>query len=190
MNTQTVSMTDFDLDKLRLTQNYGEAAPVQRVFTNLPVRKPLKEEFYRVRPGGDWCIPVMTVEIKQEGEIYLLYPEVWHVLPDIERPVTMYLASDRRGNPFLIPVPLPGPDGKLNLWHQSLAEAVKLAQKSWVRSSANRAAGCYDVFEAKVTLPEPLWPEVPLADLIEIAFRGRIIKSADHPVIQQFLGLS
>lgn len=190
MNTQPPPLIDFDLNKLRLGQNFGEAAPVQRVLTNVPSRKPSKDEFFRVRPGPDWNVNVMLLDLKREGESYLMSSETMHVLPDIERPVTLYLAVDRRGNPFLIPVPLPTHDGKLNLWHQSLAEAVKLAQTNWVRCSANLTAGCYDVFKAQVQLPEPEWPEMDLAKLVEIAFRGRVITSPDHPVIQQLLGLS
>jgi hypothetical protein len=40
----------------------------------------------------------------------------------------------------------------------------------------------------RVRLPEPEWPETSFEELMQIAFRGRIINSLDHPVIRQLLG--
>ena len=62
----------------------------------------------------------------------------------------------RQGVPFIWPVRLPGPDGKLDPWNTSALEAVGLAQKQWVRVSANKSLGAYDVHVATGTLPEPV----------------------------------
>jgi hypothetical protein len=48
--------------------------------------------------------------------------------------------------------------------------------------------GAYDVFEAQGELPEPEWPEYDIGVLVEVAFRGKIINSLDHPVVQSLLG--
>ena len=46
----------------------------------------------------------------------------------------------------------------------------------------------YDIFEAAANLPEPIWPETTMDELLEVAFRGRIITGLDHPVVQDRLG--
>lgn len=142
-NTQSL-IPGFDLNALRLPQNFGESLGVKRLITRLPVRKPLKAEFFRVRTGEAWHFQTMILEWKEEGETFLLSPEVWDFVPELLRPAILHTAIDRRNNVFLIPVPLPGPDGRRNSWHQSLAEVVAMAETKWVRSIANKAVGGYD----------------------------------------------
>jgi hypothetical protein len=188
-NTQPL-IPGFDLDALRLPQNFGEALGVKRLITRVPVRKPLKTEFFRVRAGEAWRFQTMILELKEEGETFLLAPAVWDAVPELLRPAMLHTAIDRRNNVFLIPVPLPGPDGRRNPWHQSLAEVVAMAETKWVRSVANKHVGGYDMLVAETTLAEPEWPDVTFQELVQIAFRERLIQSADHPVVTQLLGRS
>ena len=62
------------------------------------------------------------------------------------------------------------------------------AKLKWLRITANMHAGGYDVYEAEGALPEPEWPAHDIDTLVEVAFRGKIIASLDHPVIQTLLG--
>ena len=89
---------------------------------------------------------------------------------------------------MLIPVPLPGDTGTRNPWHESLAQAVEYSKLKWIRITANQHIGGYDVYEAEGLLPEPEWPEYDIDTLAEVAFRGKIIESLDHPVVQSLLG--
>ena len=102
----------------------------------------------------------------------------------------LHTAIDRRNNVFLIPIPLPGEDGRRNPWHQSLAEVVAMAETKWVRSVANMAVGGYDMLVAEGKIAEPEWPSTTLAELLQIAFRDKIITATDHPIIRQLLGVS
>ena len=186
---QSLEIQGFDLDAIRLPQNFGEALAVRRQLTRVPVRKPLKTEFFRVRQGDAWRIQTMVLELKEDGETYLLAPAVWDLVPELLRPAVLLTAVDRRGNVFLLPVPLPGPDGRRNPWHQSLAEVAAKAETHWVRSVANMAIGGYDMLIAEATLSEPDWPETKFGELIQIAFREKLITTPDHPIIQQMRGM-
>ena len=95
---------------------------------------------------------------------------------------------DRQGNAFLVPVTLPGLDGRRNKWNESLAQACELAKAKWIRIAANMSAGAYDVFEAQAELMPPEWPEYGLDQMIEVAFRGKIVESLEHPVVRSLLG--
>ena len=173
---------------LRLSQNFGETLGVKKVLTTVPVGKPTKDRFFRTHTSPSWVFPTWILENKAAGETYIVSPEVASVLGDLVRPVELYAVIDRQNNPSLIPIPLPGPNGVRNPWHESLLQAVLRARLVWLRISANMALGGYDIFEAAASLPEPIWPETTMDELLEVAFRGRIITSLDHPVVQDRLG--
>lgn len=186
----SLRLEGFDLRALRLPQNFGESLGVKRHITRVPVRKPLKTEFFRVRADEEFRFQTMILELKEEGETYLLAPELWGVVPELLRPAVLHTAIDRRNNVFLIPIPLPDPDGHRNPWHQSLAEVVSMAESKWLRSVANKHVSGYDMLVTEGDLPEPDWPELDFHKLVEIAFREKLIQSFDHPVINQLLGRS
>ena len=100
----------------------------------------------------------------------------------------MFTAIDRQNNLFLIPVPLPAEDGTRNSWHESLAQAVEHAKLKWIRIAANMHTKAYDVYEALGVLEEPEWPEYEIETLLAVAFRGKIIDSLGHAVVQSLLG--
>jgi hypothetical protein len=177
----------FDLEGLRLTQDFADTFGVKRQLTTVAIRKPRKDQFFRVHPDEAWRLQSMVLDLKDEGEIYILSPAVWNVLPELAKPVTLHTAVDRMGNPFVIPVPLPGPDGKRNPWHESLSQCVLKAQTYWVRCSANMAVGGYDLLVAEALRVDPKWPEIGFEEMMAIAFRGRVIENADHPTIRQLL---
>ena len=173
---------------LRLSQNFGETLGVKKVLATVPVGKPTKDRFFRTHTSPSWVFPTWILENKAAGETYIVSPEVASVLGDLVRPVELYAVIDRQNNPSLIPIPLPGPNGVRNPWHESLLQAVLWARLVWLRISANMALGGYDIFEAAASLPEPIWPETTMDELLEVAFRGRIITGLDHPVVQDRLG--
>jgi hypothetical protein len=46
----------------------------------------------------------------------------------------------------------------------------------------------YRVFSATGNLGEPEWPNTPFNELLDIAFKDRVIASEDHPVFNKLLG--
>jgi hypothetical protein len=46
------------------------------------------------------------------------------------------------------------------------------------------------MFEASSTIPDPIWPDYSLKDLLKIGFRDRLVDSLDHPVIKRLRGES
>jgi hypothetical protein len=70
-------------------------------------------------------------------------------------------------------------------------DAAKLAINSWVRVSANMSLGAYEVFEARSEIPDPEWSEsdTDFNSLLTIAFRGRIIDSMEHPIVNSLFGV-
>jgi len=176
----------FDIESLIIPTNYGENFGVSKVITHVPVRKPNKTVFVYVKAGD--TIQVFIYEDKVSGLTYVLTPNIAEIIPEAARPVRLHRAVDRHGNQFLIPVSLPGEDGRRNLWHESLMQAISCAEQGWVRIVANMVAGGYDVYQAKGKLGDPVWSDHTMKQLVEIAFSGKVISSENDVVIQQMLG--
>jgi hypothetical protein len=185
-NTSPVGASPFT--SLRLTQNFGETLGVKKVLTTVPVGRPSKDRFFRTHSSPSWVFPTWILENKATGETYIASAEVASALGGLVRAVELYAVIDRQNNPSLIPIPLPGPNGVRNPWHESLAQAVEKAKSVWIRISANKDLGGYDVFKATAKLADPVWPDITLDELLDVAFKGRIITSPDHPIVQERLG--
>jgi hypothetical protein len=194
MQTQTspketaTTTTGTDLKALRLPANYGATLGVKKLLTNVQVGRPKKPQFFRTHSSETMTFPAMILENKEARESYVVLPDVAQELSALVRPVMLHAAIDRQNNISLIPVPLPGEDGTRNPWHESLAQAVEHAKLKWIRIAANMHVGGYDVYEAEGELPEPEWPAHDIDELVQVAFRGKIITSLDHPIVQSLLG--
>lgn len=175
---------------LRLTQDYATTAFGKPVNVIVPVAKPPKSAFVRIHPGGESSTILNLLDASKLGAdgMYAVGPEVAPVIGDHTRLTQIRLAVTSQSAPYLVPIPLAGPDGRQNPWHVSLARAMEMAESRWIRISANMLRGGYDVFEAIGQLPAPQWPTESFEELLEIAFRGRLITSEDHPLVQQLLG--
>ena len=186
--TAPVTTAGPDLKSLRLPSNYGATLGVKKLLNNVPVSRPKKPQFFRTHISEEMTFPAMILENKEARESYVVVPEVAQEISELVRPVMLHAAIDRQNNVSLIPVQLPGEDGTRNPWHESLAQAVEHAKLKWLRITANMHAGGYDVYEAEGELPEPEWPAHDIDALVQVAFRGKIITSLDHPVVQSLLG--
>ena len=154
----------------------------------MPVGKPDKTKFFRVRDGEAWTFRVFIYEDKGAKELYIVLPFVQPLLGSLARPAQLYAAIDRTDNPFLIPVTLPSEDGKWNSWPDSLTQGVEMAKDYWVRVVSNMSLSAYDINQATALLPDPVWPATTMEELVKVAFRGKIIDTPDHPVIRALQG--
>ena len=185
---QSFNQDPFDLEHIRLSQDFGDMVGAKKLLTTVQVRKPTRQEFIRVRPGEDWRIDTAVLEVKEERETYLVDPSLWPILPGEITPKVLVTAVNRQNVVFLWPLRLPGSDGRVNQWSQSALEASILATEGWICVKANMSAGAYEVYQAGGSLPDPVWPEESFQDLIRIAFKDRFIKDVDHPVIHRLRG--
>jgi hypothetical protein len=57
-----------------------------------------------------------------------------------------------------------------------------------VKVQSDRGLSGYRVFVAEGHIPEPKWPDKTIEELLEVAFRDRVVKSMDHPIVRKYLG--
>jgi len=90
---------------------------------------------------------------------------------------------------FMWPVRTPAADGRTNDWHVSAATAAQHAMTKWIRIKSNMSLRAYEIFEAESTIPDPIWPsELTFDSIYRIAFKDRVIRSLDHPVVKRLRG--
>ena len=183
----------FDLAALRLGSDYAAGLGVKRVITTIPVRKPSKDEWFRRRPGEAWMLTTAVLEVEKgvERSTYLLARPLWTDYSGEVTPAVLFVCMNRQGDLFVWRVKLPGPDGRANTWTESALEIAKAADTTWCRMKSDMTNGIYTHFVPAddVVLPEPAWPaDLTMGDIIKIAFRGRLIETADHPVLRELRG--
>jgi hypothetical protein len=187
----TPTPNPFDnLSALRLDQSYADTVGVKKLLTTVPVRKPNRQDFVRVHPDPSYRLtPAAIIEAKEDRETYLVTPDMAQVLPGEFVIVTLFTTITRQGTLHLWPVKLPNPEGRQNEWHRSAAEGAERAMKKWVRVTASMSLGAYEIFEASGELPDPVWPDFSLEEILKIAFRDRLVDRADHPLVQRLQGI-
>jgi hypothetical protein len=161
----------------------------KKLLTTIPVRRPHKQDFIRVNPGLSFRELVALVDY--ERDTYVVTKRFAPQLGEKEYYLAnLFVCHNRQKVLSLWPVKQAGSDGKLMEWHRSAQEAAELAMTRWIRVTANMDLGAYEMSEAIAEYDDPVWPEVPFRELLRIAFKGRIIDSADHIVVQKLRGLA
>lgn len=179
---------EFDPARLRLSQDFISSLGVEKLVTQMPVRKPDRQWWIRVHPSLDMRIETAVLELKEERETYLVDPAVWPELPGDFVAKIVLTAINRQGLVFLWPIKLPDYRGQLDDWNRAALVAAKLAESTWIRLSANMSVGTYDLFKATGFTDPPEWPPLPFREILKLAFKDRFIRTADDPIIQKLKG--
>lgn len=184
-----MNIESLSLEKFRLSQSFNTSVGVKKQLSTIPVRKPNKTGFIRVKlqEVGE-AYECYVLENKEMDETYLIIPELAEEIQHELTPKRLYLAIDKQNNIFIWPVKLPDESGKLDHWNESAHVAAASAINQWVRINANRTLGAYDIYTAIGNLKDPEWPELSFEEILNIAFKGKIISSFDHPVLRKLRG--
>jgi len=141
----TAAPDPFDLASLRLNPSFLETAGVKKLLTTVPARRPSPQDFVRVHPSPEYRMDVAMIDLKDDGEDYIVRPEVLAELQGETVFKTIFTAVNRQGVVFLWPVRLPPPDDRTLAWWTSSREAAEMAMDKWIRLTANRSLGAYEI---------------------------------------------
>jgi hypothetical protein len=132
----------FDLDALRSAPDLD--LDVEKILTTVPVRRPGRNEFFRVRPDADYVIDgyVLEHESEMDRTVYWVVTGLQAALKDHLRKVRLFTCIDKRSKIFLWPAKLPTADGSApaRSWYLSGLRAAEEAKRSGSRSAAIRAS--------------------------------------------------
>ena len=176
---------EFQLDESLLAD-----VEVEHVLTTVVVRKPKRTEFFRVHPEFVMDRLALERDTGMEKECYLVTPEIKHLMPEEVRTVRLFTAVTRNGTHLIWPVKLPREDDNhlRNIANSALLIAEE-AKTSWVKMAWDRGSGAYEMYRALGHLGEPKWKkDASFRELLNIAFRDKLIDRTDHPVIRELNG--
>jgi hypothetical protein len=126
----------FDPAALRLKPDYVDGVGVKKLLTTVPVRKPRKHDFIRVRPESEFRDTFGLIQVGDDREFYLVMPPLAGELVGEYAAYTVYTCINRQGTLFLWPIRLPDADGKQSEWAKSEHQAA--AQAGHVQSQSRR----------------------------------------------------
>jgi len=110
---------------------------VKKLITTVRVKKPNKQDFFRVHPSPDYRATVLMIHLKEDQEYFLVQPSLAQALDGEMVAKTIYTVINRQGVVSLWPVTLPPPDGKDNEWWRSERDAAERAMTKWIRLKSN-----------------------------------------------------
>jgi hypothetical protein len=181
--------TKFNIEKLVLTQNFEETGGAEKIIVRVPVRKPNRNEFFRVHQDETkFSFRCALVEDPDSRDTYVMAGELADRYPDLCRPIKIVTAINRTGDPFLWPLKMPAGDRRGGSWIDSALQAAEAAKKKWIKILADMSAKQYSVRAAIGKLEEPTWPNMDFNKFMEMAFDGFVIDKKDHPLIQRLTG--
>jgi hypothetical protein len=164
---------------------------VEHVLVKVAARRPSRNEFFRVNPDPAYVIDGTVVEWESPTDgkqDYWLPPHLRPLAMNDAKPVRVFVCMNKMGVLFLWPARIPS-DGGGRAWHESAFMIAEIAKANWVKMAGNRAAGAYEAFKAAGDLGNPEWPDIPLGELLKMAFGGeRLITGPDHEVIRGLAG--
>jgi hypothetical protein len=179
-----------NLDSLRLSADAAAFDGTSEVLTHVPVRKPNRHEFCRTRAEPEYWFDTGVFEDKEERETFFVAPPMREALVGEIKPVLLVPTITRQGVLLLWPLKLPTEGQRHNGWMETARQAAELAKTKWVRVAADMSLGGYRIYQAEGDLSEPEWPDKPLPEILQIAFRDRIVDSESHPVVRRLRGLA
>ncbi len=183
---------EIDLTSIKLSQDFIAMAAVKKLITSVPVRKPHRQEFIRVKPGEENRLLTYVMEDKDFRDSYLVQPQLWQTLldrlPGDMVAKVLFVTLNRQNILSVWPIRPPGPDGRIDEWNRTAMEGALMAQERWIKVSSNIALGAYELTPAPGNIADPQWPDITFKEIVNIAFKGKVIDTMEHPVIRRLLG--
>ena len=180
----------FNPSRFAMPSTGAEEFGARKIRSVIPVNKPGKMEWVHLLDDEDFLIPgAALLDLQDGGRVYLVVPEIAAQLDDDVRLFALAPVLTRQDKLFLWPCPIIRPGETPNPWHISHNEAYNAAKSGWIRMKSNRSCGFYDIIEPKSFMPEPDWPDMSFADMLQIAFNDdHIIDRDDHPALRRLKG--
>jgi hypothetical protein len=188
---------EYDTWNLDAARNRQKKDRRVKVVTIYRVAKKAREgAFFRVNPNPAYQIDVLLHTEKDErgmeGDTYFVD---WRFADEVLasdwamffQPARLYLAIERHSTkPYVHYVKSPRDGQTDNDWWVSSRTVTERAMREWVQPY-NAGAG-YDYHPAQRDIPDPVWPVTPFGQILQIAFKGRLIDSWDHEVMKSLVG--
>jgi hypothetical protein len=182
----------FSLDEVVATEQVVPANLAHAGGANF--RKPVDKEFIRVTENPAEIRPFDILEVDDKTK-YIVTPAAVAAINKLHeaegkvmiktKRVLVHLAVNMDGVGLLWPITVTDSD---NTWIESANRCAAIAKDQWIRVVSNVPAKRYDYFPAnKHAGAVPKWPKETFVEMLNLAFKNKVVKSLDHPAIKQLL---
>jgi hypothetical protein len=175
---------DLAIDQAHL-EEYAHPAAEDSV---VECQRPPKGIFFTVRPETDkpWKDRAFYFLLQMDGrDPYIVAPSIAKekTEEDTIRPVLVVRYVTMAGEEGLWALKLNPPDGKSNNWNTSALNILELAEAGkWVRIVNAGKHYRHQVSRKKFADVPPKFTDRPFSDLVNIAFKDRIVTTFDHEI--------
>jgi hypothetical protein len=180
---------ELDIRRYRADQNYSLHVSAKKKAIVVPVMRPGRQTWIMVHSDPDWRVPFWLLEDKANQRVYLLEPDI---APDLTGDLVLKLLVayiSLSGAPGLWPIRLPDESGNIDTYNESALAIVSECGGKWIRVLCDRGEKAYSILESPpLDLPAPKWPEGGYDWMVATAFKNRIIKTPEHPVLLALRG--
>lgn len=179
----------FDPEALRADPSEDDI-PTKRVLHHLDVRKPRKQEFFRVHPGEEFTQTVYMIEAGEglDTDKYLVIPSLAKEIAAETSVRRLFVCVNRAESPFIWPAKVPSPSNPTNSWLDTALEIAESAKRYWVRMIPDLSQRHYEESRAEGPLAEPKWLDMTFAEMLALAFKKKLITDWDHEVLRALRG--
>lgn len=178
------TLSKISLDHLRLDDDIDEIE-IEESQKRIALRKPDKQEYFRVHPDKKYRIDALLLYFDQEKRFYFAAPSIQKDVRSELVSVKLVTCINRRGDVFLWPLKI---SSRQNNWTTSALAGAEAAIENWIRLKPDLNAERYRSLKALSMLDAPEWPDESFENLINRAFQDTQIHSLDHPVIKKLRG--
>ena len=177
-----------EIDELQIDQAHlDEYANPGTESSVVECKRPPKGHYFTVRPDTDKPYKDRGIYflLELEGrDPHLVTPKIAEQKKeeDTIRPVLIVRCVTMAGEEILWPLKLNPSDGKSNAWNTSALNILKLAETHWVRMENAKKHYRHRLSNKTLAKVPPKFTERSFQDLIDIAFKDRIVRTIDHEI--------
>jgi len=182
MTLDGVDLSEFEPEEADIT------IPSKIKPTQIPIKRRDDQTWVQFHPT--WNLRLNCIKRTADGSYYPVLRAALPYCKEWVKPYTFFVGITTSNTVFLLDVPDDSDDDKGfgKSWHDSARITVIEGRKGWIRVVSNRSAGGYDIKYPEGKIGNPTWPDVTLQEILDIAFRDRIIKDGDHKLIKDLRG--
>jgi hypothetical protein len=185
-NQQT---SDLDINQYRVDQNFNLHVQARKKAVCVPVEKPNRQQWVCIHPDPAWRMAAIVLEDKENRRTYIVEPSI---APDVAEDLAHKLLVayvTRAGNPGLWPIKLQDEGGRIDTYSESALAIVTDHAGKWIRVLSDQNDKTYNVLESSsMELSALKWPEAGFEWMFQTAFRNRVIRSLEHPILKALRG--
>jgi hypothetical protein len=180
---------ELDLEKFRIDQDFAAHVQARKKAVSVPVQRPDRQHWVFIHPDHAWRMSVGVLDDKANRRTYIVEPRIVPEVTEDLIPKLLVAYATKQGTACLWPIRMPDEDGRIDTYNESALAIIEQYPGQWIRVLSNQSDRCYDVLETpKLDLPVPKWPEGGFPWMFDTAFKNRVIRDLNQPLLQTLRG--